>query len=89
MTLGKPDPNMLKGIIERHGLKPEEIAMARNAGAFGVLVLSGETTMETAEAVAEDARTNPSPEFFPPDLICRDIAQLGELLLMAKASCEK
>ncbi len=100
VTLGKPDPNMIRGIIERHGLKPEEIAMvgdriytdtamARNAGAFGVLVLSGETTMETAEAVAEDARTNPSPEFFPPDLICRDIAQLGELLLMAKASCEK
>ncbi len=100
VTLGKPDPNMLKGIIERHGLKPEEIAMvgdriytdtamARNAGAFGVLVLSGETTMETVEAVAEDARTNPSPEFFPPDLICRDIAQLGELLLIAKASREK
>ena len=58
--------------------------MAHNAGAFGVLVLSGETTLETAEAVAEDARTNPAPEFFPPDLICRDIKELGELLLMAR-----
>ena len=95
ITLGKPDPNMLKGILDRHGLKPEEIAMvgdriytdtamAHNAGAFGVLVLSGETTIETAEAVAEDARTNPAPEFFPPDLICRDIKELGELLLMAR-----
>lgn len=95
ITLGKPDPNMLQGILDRHGLKPEEIAMvgdriytdtamAHNAGAFGVLVLSGETTLETAEAVAEDARTNPAPEFFPPDLICRDIKELGELLLMAK-----
>lgn len=92
ITLGKPDPNMLKGILDRHGLKPEEIAMvgdriytdtamAHNAGAFGVLVLSGETTIETAEAVAEDARTNPDPEFFPPDLICRDIKELGRLLL--------
>lgn len=95
ITLGKPDPNMLKGILDRHGLQPEEIAMvgdriytdtamAHNAGAFGVLVLSGETTLETAEAVAEDVRTNPAPEFFPPDLICRDIKELGELLLMAR-----
>ena len=95
ITLGKPDPNMLKGILERHGLKPEEIAMvgdriytdtamAHNAGAFGVLVLSGETTLQTAEAVAEDARTNPAPEFFPPDFICRDIKELGELLLASR-----
>ena len=95
ITLGKPDPNMLKGILDRHGLKPEEIAMvgdriytdtamAHNAGAFGVLVLSGETTIATAEAVAEDARVNPAPEFFPPDLICRDIKELGELLLESR-----
>ena len=95
ITLGKPDPNMLKGILDRHGLKPEEVAMvgdriytdtamAHNAGAFGVLVLSGETTIEVADAVAEDARNNPAPEFFPPDLICRDIKELGELLLMSK-----
>ena len=86
---------MLKGILDRHGLKPEEVAMvgdriytdtamAHNAGAFGVLVLSGETTIEVADAVAEDARTNPAPEFFPPDLICRDIKELGELLLMSR-----
>lgn len=95
ITLGKPDPNMLKGILDRHGLQPDEIAMvgdriytdtamAHNAGAFGVLVLSGETTLETADAVAEDARTNPAPEFFPPDLITRDIKELGELLLSSR-----
>lgn len=92
ITLGKPDPNMLKGILDRHGLKPEEIAMvgdriytdtamAHNAGAFGVLVLSGETTLKTAEKVAEDARNNEAPEFYPPDLIVRDIKELGELLI--------
>ena len=92
ITLGKPDPNMLKGILDRHGLQPEEIAMvgdriytdtamAHNAGAFGVLVLSGVTTLETAEKVAEDARNNPGPEFYPPDLIVRDIKELGELLI--------
>lgn len=95
ITLGKPDPNMLSGILARHGLQPEECAMvgdriytdtamAHNAGAFGVLVLSGETTMETAEAVAEDARTNLAPEFFPPDLIVRDIEELGELILASR-----
>lgn len=92
VTLGKPDPNMLYGIMERLGLKPEEVAMvgdriytdtatAHNAGAFGVLVLSGETTMEIVEKVAEDARTSPAPKFFPPDLVCRDVKELGELLI--------
>lgn len=95
IVLGKPDPNMLTGVMNRYGLAPEEVAMvgdriytdtatAHNAGAFGVLVLSGETTLEIAEAVAEDARTNPAPEFFPPDLICRDIKELGDLLLESK-----
>lgn len=92
VCVGKPDPNMLRGVFERYGYKPEEVAMvgdriytdtatAHNAGAFGVLVLSGETTIEIAEKVAEDARTNPAPEFFPPDLIVRDVKELGELLL--------
>jgi NagD protein len=92
VCVGKPDPNMLRGVFERYGYQPEEVAMvgdriytdtatAHNAGAFGVLVLSGETTLEVAEKVAEDARTNPAPEFFPPDLIVRDVKELGELLL--------
>lgn len=79
-VLGKPDPIMLAGIRERHGLAADEIAMvgdriytdmamARAAGCVGVLVLSGEAT-------AEDAR-RASP---PPDLILRDIGELGELL---------
>lgn len=100
ITLGKPDPNMLTGILDRHGLKPEEVAMvgdriytdtamAHNAGAFGVLVLSGETTLQTAEAVAEDARTNPAPEFFPPDLICRDIKELGELIIRSQTENQR
>lgn len=95
IVLGKPDPTMLDGIMHRHGLKPEEIimtgdriytdtAMAHNAGAVGVLVLSGETTLETALKVAEDARNNPAPEFFPPDLIVRDIRELGDLILRSK-----
>lgn len=95
ITLGKPDPNMLYGIMERLDLKAEEVAMvgdriytdtatAHNAGAFGVLVLSGETTLEVVDKVAEDARTNPAPEFFPPDLVCRDVKELGELLIESR-----
>lgn len=94
IVLGKPDPTMLDGIMLRHGLKPDEIAMigdriytdtamAHNAGAVGVLVLSGETTIETALKVAEDAKTNPAPEFFPPDIIVRDIRELGDLIIEA------
>ena len=95
IVLGKPDPTMLDGIMHRHGLKPEEIAMvgdriytdtamAHNAGAVGVLVLSGETTIETALKVAEDATVNPAPEFFPPDVIARDIRELGDLIIEAR-----
>lgn len=95
IVLGKPDPTMLDGIMHRHGLKPEEIimtgdriytdtAMAHNAGAVGVLVLSGETTIATALQVADNAKTDPNPEFFPPDLIVRDIRELGDLIIEAK-----
>ena len=41
-------------------------------------------TLEVADKVAEDARTNPNPEFFPPDLIARDVKELGELLIEAR-----
>ncbi len=91
IVLGKPDPTMLLGICRRHGIEADEIAMvgdriytdtamAHNAGAFGVLVLSGETTVETALTVAENAKTDPDPEFYPPELIARDIQELGDLL---------
>ena len=95
IVLGKPDPTMLQGIMHRHGLAPAEIAMvgdriytdtamAHNAGAVGVLVLSGETTLETAEAVARDAAVNPHPAFYPPDLVVRDIRELGDWLLACR-----
>jgi NagD protein len=95
IVLGKPDPTMLQGIMHKLGLQPDEVAMigdriytdtamAHNAGAVGVLVLSGETTLETALKVAEDARNNPAPEFFPPDFIVRDIKELGEMIIESK-----
>ena len=84
VTLGKPDPNMLSGICQRMSLKPSQvamvgdriytdIAMAHNAGAFGVLVLSGETTLEAAKQAERQ-----------PSLICRDIEELGELLAQSR-----
>lgn len=86
MIIGKPNPDILYGVISRMGLKPSETAMvgdriytdvqtALNAGACGVLVLSGETTVETAMA-AENR----------PTFICRDIEELGCLLEEARIS---
>ena len=80
ITLGKPDPTMLTGVRQRYGLQPHQIAMvgdriytdiemAHNAGAFGVLVLSGETTDEVAAAAVKQ-----------PHLTVANIGELGELL---------
>ena len=80
ITLGKPDPTMLTGVRQRYGLEPHQIAMvgdriytdiemAHNAGAFGVLVLSGETTDEVAAAAEKQ-----------PHLTVANIGELGEML---------
>jgi NagD protein len=79
-VIGKPSPLMLNGLCASLGLRPDEVAVcgdrlytdvasARNAGCFGVLVLSGETTLETALAA------DPAP-----DLIAASVAEFGQLL---------
>jgi NagD protein len=79
-VLGKPDPRMLEGILQRHKLQAHELAMAgdrlytdmamaHRAGALGVLVLTGETTAH--DAAEADV---------PVDLIVPELAVLGERL---------
>lgn len=85
IVLGKPDPNMLTGVQARYGVRAEQVAMvgdriytdiemAHNAGAFGVLVLSGETTLKVADEAPRQ-----------PDLIAENISVLGELLRQSRA----
>lgn len=84
IVLGKPDPAMLSGILDRHGLRPAQIAMvgdriytdilmAHRADAFGVLVLTGEATAHDAE------QANPRPHLVVPSL-----AELGAFLAEAR-----
>ena len=84
IVLGKPDPSMLNGILERFGLRPGQIAMvgdrlytdivmAQHARAFGVLVLTGEATANDA------AQANP-----PPDLVVPTLAEFGSALSDAR-----
>jgi HAD superfamily hydrolase (TIGR01450 family) len=84
VVLGKPDPCMLRGILKRHSLVPRQLAMvgdrlytdmamAHRAGAFGVLVLTGETT------AAQVAKHSPAP-----DLVVHGLAELGQLLRAAQ-----
>lgn len=79
-VLGKPDPTMILGILNRYGLQPEQLAvvgdrlytditMAHRIGALGVLVLTGEAT------AAEAAHFSPAP-----DLVVSGLTELGELL---------
>jgi len=83
-VMGKPDPAMIRGILHRHLLAPENLAMvgdrlytdimmAHHAGVLGVLVLTGEATAAAAAAF--------SPA---PDLIVSDLEELGERLLAAR-----
>jgi NagD protein len=83
-VLGKPDVTMLRGILRRHSLQPRQlamvgdrlytdIAMARRAGALGVLVLTGETT--ASEAAAHRPR---------PELVVATLAELGCTLSIAR-----
>jgi HAD superfamily hydrolase (TIGR01450 family) len=84
VVLGKPDPCMLRGILHRHALVPEQLAMvgdrlytdmamAWKAGALGVLVLTGETKAAAAAA------HSPSP-----DLVVSGLAEFGERLRAAR-----
>lgn len=81
---GKPDPCMLRGILHRHALAPThlamvgdrlytDMAMAHRAGAFGVLVLTGETTAAAA------AKHSPAP-----DLVASGLAEFAEQLWEAR-----
>lgn len=83
-VLGKPNVKMLDGVLRRHELRPDQIAMvgdrlytdlamAHAAGVLGVLVLTGETTAEAAR----DARP-------APDLILDNAGQLAERLRAAQ-----
>lgn len=83
-VLGKPEPLMLEGLAERHALvRPAmamvgdrlytDVAMARRAGVLGVLVLTGEATMEDVERESQR-----------PDLIVADLAEFGHLLTEAR-----
>jgi len=85
IVIGKPDPRMLDGILHRHDLKPFEIAMvgdrlytdvkmAVNASALGVLVLSGEATLE--DTLNADVKA---------DVIADHVAAFGALLLAVKS----
>ncbi len=84
VTFGKPQPEMLDGIMNMHGLHVFETAMvgdriytdmlmAHNAGAFGVLVLSGEATLVEAQ------KADPQP-----DVVLQSIEQLGDLIAEAR-----
>ncbi|MEJ5996383.1 HAD-IIA family hydrolase [Pedobacter sp. Du54] len=84
VVIGKPDARMLDGILHRYNLKPSEIAMvgdrlytdvkmAVNANALGVLVLSGEATLD--DTINAEVKA---------DIIAESVAKFGALLLAAK-----
>jgi NagD protein len=82
---GKPDPRMLFGLCHRLGLRPDEMAMvgdriytdvemAHRAGALGVLVLTGDATLD--DVTASERK---------PDLVVHNLAEFGERLRLSRA----
>ena len=85
-VLGKPDRSMIDGIMEKHGLAPHEIGMvgdrlytdiemARVAGVVGVLVLSGEATLDDLKRSHLD-----------PEIVVDNILTLAQNIEQAKTS---
>jgi len=83
-VLGKPNVAMLEGLLQRHGLERSQVAMvgdrlytdmamARNAGMLGVLVLSGETQPADLEGAADC-----------PDVVVEDAGKFGIMLSEAR-----
>lgn len=83
-VLGKPDPAMINGIVERFSLRPQQMAMvgdrlytdilmAHRAQILSVLVLTGESTAQDAE------HANPKP-----DLVVPSLTELGCLLKQSR-----
>ncbi len=84
IVLGKPEPTMLEVLCLRYQLQPDELAMvgdriytdlamAKRANAFSVLVLSGEATAEETAQLAD-----------PPDLVVPEIGELGRWLTQSR-----
>lgn len=82
VVIGKPDPRMLYCIMERLNLRADEVAMigdriytdvktALNAKSLGILVLSGETTMDVVRQSVEK-----------PTLIAQDLSEVEKWLSM-------
>lgn len=80
LVIGKPDPRMLSGILDRYSLQAHEVAMvgdriytdvrmAYNAGAVGILVMSGETTMDIV-----------NQSDLKPDIIAENLAEIQKML---------
>jgi NagD protein len=83
---GKPDRLMLESEFARHDVAPDEVAlvgdrlytdirMARDAGAFAVLTLTGETKRTDVDNCPADQR---------PDIIIENLAELAKLLESAR-----
>jgi len=88
VVIGKPDPRMLNGIIERHHLEPSQIAMigdriytdlkmAHEAKTLGVLVLTGETIYDLRKHFK-----------LKPDIIVDDLGEFGKMLMESKNRVE-
>lgn len=85
VVIGKPSPRMLEGILQSGGLQPHEIAMlgdriytdvkmALDAGAVGVLVLTGEATFDDARQADQY-----------PDIVADSLVEFENMLRQAKA----
>ena len=79
---GKPNPQMLNGILQSGGFDPHEVAMvgdrlytdirmARNAGACAILTLTGEAKQADIVTIMPENQ---------PDVVVADLAELGRLL---------
>ena len=85
---GKPNPTLLRLVMQQHNLGPPEVAlvgdrvytdirMGRSAGVQTILTLTGESTRSQAQLLPQDQQ---------PTLIVNNLAELSCLILESRSS---
>ena len=81
VVIGKPASRMLDGIMYRYNLNPEEIAMVGDRIYTDILMVHKTKTLGVLVLTGEAKKSDLKKCNVNPDIVIKDLAELGELLV--------